>query len=525
MRSKVLLVSALLGVSCTGVAPSENGLACKSSAECDPGDSCAAGQCNSVSQRALTVTTGVISASPTSQTLQASAGQAPSPASVVLTNLVTNSNHNLVLSCDPGATPTPPTLTVGPSASATVSIAVAAVTVAGTATYSCNVESTTGKTLWATFTVSVTTGSASTGFGISLSPGTQAVQAGGSATYTIQTTATGAAQTIALSASGLPAGVTAAFAPTSVTAGAGATLTLSASSTAAAGTTSFSVTGTAGAVSHSVAAGIQVVGAAAVGANGGNVDHLYFAVVGDTRPGTMNDTANYPTAVITQIFQEVQALSPAVEFMVSTGDYMYASGANAQPQMNLYVQARKAYAGTLFAAMGNHECDGFTADNCTVGQTTNNTAFMSALVTPLGKTLPYYSVPINALDGTWTSKVVVISCNTWNATQKSWLTTTLGQPTTYTLLVRHEPSDATTGPCVADVEALMKQFPYDLSIVGHTHLFAVRTKEIVVGTGGAPLANTTNVFGFATIEKVAGGWQVKDYDSATALPKSTTLVP
>src|SRR5262249_52107528 len=154
------------------------------------------------------------------------------------------------------------------------------------------------------------------------------------------------------------------------------------------------------------------------------------------------------------------------------------------------LQARKQYPGTLFAAMGNHECDGYTAHNCTLNQTPNFQAFMSGLVAPLQKSLPYYSVNINATDASWTSKLVVIACNNWDATQKSWLQSTLAQKTTYTLLVRHEPSDArTTSPCVADVEALMTQFPYDLSIVGHTHIFEVKDKEIVVGTGGAPLAS------------------------------------
>src|SRR5215468_3059251 len=37
---------------------------------------------------------------------------------------------------------------------------------------------------------------------------------------------------------------------------------------------------------------------------------LSFGIIGDTRPASVNDTAGYPTAIITQIFQDLQATSP-----------------------------------------------------------------------------------------------------------------------------------------------------------------------------------------------------------------------
>jgi hypothetical protein len=66
-------------------------------------------------------------------------------------------------------------------------------------------------------------------------------------------------------------------------------------------------------------------------------DALTFAIVGDTRPSSVDDTANYPTAIITKIFQDVAA-TPA-QFVISTGDYQYASitGAEQQAQIDKYV--------------------------------------------------------------------------------------------------------------------------------------------------------------------------------------------
>src|SRR6516225_4507522 len=49
-----------------------------------------------------------------------------------------------------------------------------------------------------------------------------------------------------------------------------------------------------------------------------------FAVVGDTRPANEDDLNGYPTPIITGIWKDVQGLSPATDFAISTGDYMFA---------------------------------------------------------------------------------------------------------------------------------------------------------------------------------------------------------
>lgn len=45
---------------------------------------------------------------------------------------------------------------------------------------------------------------------------------------------------------------------------------------------------------------------------------------------------------------------------------MFASttGTQQPAQMQDYVTARNSYSGAVFAAMGNHECNGFTDSNC-----------------------------------------------------------------------------------------------------------------------------------------------------------------
>ncbi|HEY1814452.1 MAG TPA: hypothetical protein VGG74_19000, partial [Kofleriaceae bacterium] len=91
------------------------------------------------------------------------------------------------------------------------------------------------------------------------------------------------------------------------------------------------------------------------GSGPGNVGSggLVFAIVGDTRPSSVDDTTNYPSPIITKIFQDIAA-TPA-QFVIATGDYQYASitGSEQQPQIDKYMTARGMYSGPLYPAMGN----------------------------------------------------------------------------------------------------------------------------------------------------------------------------
>ena len=264
----------------------------------------------------------------------------------------------------------------------------------------------------------------------------------------------------------------------------------------------------------------------AIGPMGGSVPKLFFAVVGDTRPANIDDTANYPVDVITQIYADLAAMNPRPQFVVTTGDYMFASpyAAEGAKQMALYSKASAQFPNPIFSAMGNHECTGATASNCASAPTNNMAAFMDALVKPLGQSKPYYTVPVSDDSGKWTAKIVIAACNAWDPTQSSWLAGELAKPTTYTFVVRHEPTGTQGPPCVGEMDSMLSQATYDLFIVGHSHTFQHRGKQLTVGNGGAPLSGGVT-FGYATVEQQdSGGFLVTQYEYAGATPIDTFTV-
>ena len=260
--------------------------------------------------------------------------------------------------------------------------------------------------------------------------------------------------------------------------------------------------------------------------NGGTESLLYFAIVGDTRPATEDDTAHYPSAVIGKIFSDLGALQPVPPFVVSTGDYQFSNpyGNQAQAQLQLYIDARGSYPGIQFPTMGNHECTGGTASNCGKGNqyglTNNYDAFMSMLLGPLQKTLPYYEIDVAEPNNAWTAKFVFVAANAWDATQASWLDSALAKSTTYTFVVRHEPAAATTAPGVTPSQTIMAKHPYTLAIVGHTHEYhhTSGSREVIIGNGGAPLATTGNYGYGIVLQRSDGSLQVDMYDYQSGAP-------
>jgi hypothetical protein len=244
-----------------------------------------------------------------------------------------------------------------------------------------------------------------------------------------------------------------------------------------------------------------------VTASGGAVSRLYFAVIGDTRPASVDDTAGYPTTIIQKIFGDIQAASPRPSFAVSTGDYQFATpgkGTSAS-QLDIYMTARAAYSNVVFPAMGNHECNGYTASNCgtgnTDGVTDNFTNFVTKMLTAIGQSNPYYVIKIAALDNSWTSKFVVIAGNDWTSAEETWLSTTLAETTTYTFIIRHEAAEANTAPGVTPSEAVMAKYPYTLAIVGHTHTYEKSgAKQVIIGNGGAPLTGSKS-YGYGLVQQ------------------------
>jgi hypothetical protein len=256
---------------------------------------------------------------------------------------------------------------------------------------------------------------------------------------------------------------------------------------------------------------------------------LRFAIVGDTRPAMIDDTAGYPSPVIQKIWQDVEARSPRPYFAVTTGDYVFAKpyGSQASPQFDKYLAARAGFSNTVFFAMGNHECTGATASNCGPGNAdgtpVNYTTFLQKMLAPLGKTEPYYTITVNGTGGAWTAKFVFIAANAWTPTQASWFAAELAKPTTYTFVVRHEGSNATTAPGVLPSDKIMAQHPFTLLLAGHTHTFSYNksSREVITGNGGAPLTGTIN-YGYVVAEQRADGaiaFEAHDY-TTNALLKS-----
>ena len=260
-----------------------------------------------------------------------------------------------------------------------------------------------------------------------------------------------------------------------------------------------------------------------IGTGGGTLSSLDFAIVGDTRPPSKDDIKNYPTAVITKIFQDVQAENPPVPFVVTTGDYQFSSpnGSTAAPQIDTYLQAQANYAGTVFHTMGNHECTGAVVSNCGTGNLdgtpTTYKTFMQKMMTPLGVSQPWYVVNVDATDNSWSAKFVFIAANAWSSTQATWLDAAMAKPTTYTFVVRHEGVVVTDAPGVTPSAAIIAKYPYTLLLVGHTHTFDYYSKdrEVITGNGGAPLAAGVN-YGYTVVRQRADkAMEVHAYDYLT----------
>jgi len=246
------------------------------------------------------------------------------------------------------------------------------------------------------------------------------------------------------------------------------------------------------------------------------LSELRFAVVGDTRPANIDDTANYPTDIVGQIWTDVEAEGPP--FAVTSGDYIFASttGDQAGPQFDAYLGARAAYSGMVYPAMGNHECTGYTASNCgpggTDGSPPNYQQFLSKMIFPLGETKPYYAERFAGPD--WTAKFVFIAGNAWTDEQALWLERVLSEDTTYTFVVRHEPHYSDTAPGVGPSTLILAKHPLTMLITGHTHSYVhvPAYREIIVGNGGAPLTSSTN-YGYVIIARQPDGTlQTTSYD-------------
>jgi hypothetical protein len=225
------------------------------------------------------------------------------------------------------------------------------------------------------------------------------------------------------------------------------------------------------------------------------LNKLSFAITGGTHPPLQNDVAGYPSAVITQIWQDIEA-SPRPAFAIGTGNYMFASdtaNGTQTTQLDDYLTALSAYSNTFYPAMGQEECDGTTTDNCTSTSGIalyNYNDFVQLMLQPIGQTLPYYTVNYAGPNNSWTAKFVFVACNAWSTTQSAWLSTALSQTTTYTFVVWGANLTNTEGPCMTGTDnftSILSSYPYSLLISGGTggnYEYNASQHELVVSNGG-----------------------------------------
>src|SRR5579871_4448752 len=244
-----------------------------------------------------------------------------------------------------------------------------------------------------------------------------------------------------------------------------------------------------------------------VGPSGGSVSLLHFGLTGDTRPPSCEDTAGYPTDVIDNIADRFQ--SRAVQFALDLGDHMYVCNNDlptAQAQMSLYMQATTRYGGTWFMTMGNHECYG---GPCLLGsQQANYVASMQALA-PIANS-PYYRFDVETMHGR--AAFVIVADNAWDQTQASWLDAALADAdgsATYTIVARHHPPGDTSVSTNADSLAIIRNHKFALLLTGHSHLYKHPTtdggRDLILGTGGAPLIAGGAFWGYAVVDQQADG--------------------
>ena len=259
------------------------------------------------------------------------------------------------------------------------------------------------------------------------------------------------------------------------------------------------------------------------GSGGSAASDLVFAVVGDTRPPSDDDTANYPTEIIGTIYQDIASETPRPQFAISTGDYQFASTTGsdaAAPQLGKYMAARAAFSGPLYPAMGNHECTGSTDSNCGTGNpdgmTKNLTAFLSMMVAPIGQTQPYYaeddrrrrrgprsSWSSRATRGTRRRRRGSTRSSRSRRRTRSWCVTRARRT------CRRRSARRARRPST--------QYPLTLLVVGHTHEYRHEKydKELINGIGGAPLTSGTN-YGYTIVSRNSDGTlTVTTYDYKT----------
>lgn len=246
-----------------------------------------------------------------------------------------------------------------------------------------------------------------------------------------------------------------------------------------------------------------------MGRDGGAVDRLWFAVTGDTRPPSCDESDLYPRKAIAEIAASMKALR--VQFALDLGDHMYVcngSRAEAEQQMGFYMTAVAAGPSTFFMTLGNHDC-GSTfarrgpASGCFPG---SGDANFRAYLAALGRPLPYYAIDVTTAAGL--ARFVFVADDAYDAVQADWLERTLADADARartTVIARHHPMG---GPRSGNPEIVqtIERHRYTLLLSAHLHTYAHGRdhggRAAILGLGGAPSSSPP---GFATVLEHADG--------------------
>lgn len=309
---------------------------------------------------------------------------------------------------------------------------------------------------------------------------------------------------------------------TSVTSGSGASAT-------ATGSTGSSATSSSTATSSSSSSSSS---SGSTGSTGAPL--LRFAFTGDTRPGSADDVANYPTQVVQQIVASMSTKD--VAFALDTGDHVKIGKSDtvsdaqryANQMMQLYTGATGALGKPWYLTMGNHEC--WDNKNLCDNSDAVLQIFMGYVQQQLGTVEPYYTFDVQTPRGVAT--FVFVADTAWDATEATWLESALshGDGSAYTIVAKHVPSTNTSDFSTnADEMAIIEAHKFALLVDSHAHLYSHSGeggREVTLGLGGAPLANqAVDSYGYGLVEQQADGTlKVTEYDAALDAPKDSFVV-
>jgi hypothetical protein len=243
---------------------------------------------------------------------------------------------------------------------------------------------------------------------------------------------------------------------------------------------------------------------APIGANGGTVDRLHFAVFGDIRPSLPDDLSPYPTGIVMQVMDGITHEN--AQFAIGTGDYMLENFCSfcATNQINSLIMGESHFRHHIFHAMGNHECLTINEGNCPEeNETVALRTYRSRLIPTYAHT--YFAWTIRTSLGD--ARFIATSPNAWSTDQLTWLGNELAVQWRYVFVIAHEPPTS-VGPGTSDIENQIAARPggVTMRLYGHRHRYEhVLPNATITGNAGAPLDGVTNWYGFVLIDQRADG--------------------